>query len=91
MEKWRSYKLSKYSNLKLNCNLDLHVTVYILEVSSLGFVSTSDLSKFCKRAGIRSVPKESLRKLGELCLRCSFFIFCNRHKLWPNNIVEPSV
>ena len=91
LDKSRLYKINKYSNLEENCKLNKPVNVFTLEISSLGFANFSDLNKFCNNAGVFTLDVNSLERSGELSLRCSFFIFCCRHKTWPANITDPIV
>ena len=89
--KSRDYKKAKYSELNVTCDLNAVVNLFTLEVSSLGFLNNLDFGKFCKNAAISNISQQSLRQLGEICLRCSYFIFCCRHKPWPTNITDPIV
>ena len=91
LENSRTYKVNKYSNLKGDCKLNLPVNVFTLEISSLGFANFSDFKKFCINAGVSTIDVDSLRRCGGISLRCSFLIFCFRHKAWPVNITDPIV
>jgi hypothetical protein len=88
-ESSRSFKQSKYSALRLQSTIKMNICVFTLEVSSLGFVASSDLFAFCRSVDLLALPTNAIRRLGEMSLRCSFFIFCNRHKHWPTYLMDP--
>ncbi len=83
------YKIEKYRDPAGSCKRDLPFTVSTAEVSSLGFIPTASLAKFCKDLHIPPYQPSCLKRMGEMALRCSYFIFCCRHKAWPNNPTEP--
>ena len=87
LETSRQYKEAKYSDVKTIENLP--ITVFTIEVSSLGFVRSDGLKKFCKALNITNPTVRSIRRLGEMLLRCSYFIFCSRHKVWPDDPGPP--
>ncbi len=89
VEASRQYKLTKYKNPSASCTLNVPFSVHTAEVTCLGFVPTTDLASFCRDVGIPAIPPSMIRRMGEMSLRCSFFIFCCRHKKWPENITEP--
>lgn len=83
----RLYKEAKYSDVK---TIDkVPVTVFTIEVSSLGFVRSDGLKKFCKALNITNPTMPAVRRLGEMSLRCSYFIFCSRHRVWPHDPGPP--
>ena len=83
----KARKLEKYRNPAGYSLLPYPFKVLTLEVSSLGFLSPRSLNEFCNTTGITPLQPNDLRRLGEMALRCSFFIFCSRHKPWP---IQPS-
>ena len=89
LEKSKLYKLDKYSGARSSCKRDIPCIVSTAEVSSIGFVPIASLRNFCRDIGIPPYPSASLRRLGEMSLRCSFYIFCCRHKPWPGDLTEP--
>ncbi len=89
LEKSKLYKIEKYREASLSCKRNIPCIVNTAEVSSLGFVPSSSLNKFCRDIGIPPYPPASLRRMGEMSLRCSYFIFCTRHKPWPDKPTEP--
>ncbi len=89
LEKSKLYKIDKYKDASLSCKRNISCVVSTAEVSSLGFIPLSSLTKFCRDIGIPTYPPASLRRMGEMSLRCSYFIFCTRHKPWPGNLTEP--
>jgi hypothetical protein len=91
LESSKLYKASKYQNLRVNKAPGVLVKTHSIEVSSLGFVNDLELAKFCRSLGIPVFDRAAIRKMGEISLRCSFFIFCNRHKPWPPDICDPYV
>jgi zinc-binding in reverse transcriptase len=91
LEKSKLYKQLKYSNPQQDCKMPLDFTVLTAEVSSLGFIPLANPNKFCKLVGIPPLPPTTTRQLGETSLRCSYFIFCCRHKQWPTNPTDPFV
>ena len=86
IDKSRTYKIDKYSGLNSDCKLNVQLVVYTLEVSSTGFINNGDLNKFYKRAKVPNINQDCLRRLEELCLRCSFCIFYYMHKPWPYDL-----
>ncbi len=89
LEQSKLYKLDKYKNPTTSCKRQLLFSVLTAEVSSLGFIPTANLTKFCKEVGIPTFTTSALRQMGEMSLRCSFFIFCCRHKIWPATPTDP--
>ena len=89
LEKSKLYKIEKYSEASKACLKRIPCVVNTAEVSSLGFVPTANLNKFCKDIGVPTYPPATVRRMGEMALRCSFFIFCCRHKPWPDDLTEP--
>lgn len=89
IEKSRLYKLDKYKDPTESSKRELTFTVYTTEVSSLGFIPSASLSRFCADVAIPPFPSDTLRKMGEMSLRCSYYIFCCRHKPWPTSPTEP--
>jgi len=89
VEASRQYKLNKYKNPSASSTLSVPFFVHTAEVTCLGFVPTTDLASFCREAGIPPIPPTMVRRMGEMSLRCSFYIFCSRHKKWPENLTEP--
>src|SRR6266568_4007967 len=89
VEASRQYKLNKYKNPSASSTLGVDFSVHTAEVTCLGFVPTTDLTSFCREAGIPPIPPQTVRRMGEMSLRCSFYIFCSRHKKWPENLTEP--
>jgi hypothetical protein len=89
----KQYKKEKYGNLITHCiNPSVsHFSTFTLEVTSLGFVNDLNLNKFCTNLLMPSFSKDTVRKLGEISLRCSYFIFCCRHKDWPTDVSDPYV
>ena len=87
----KSYKVQKYSDIGTQNRLDMPTKLYTIEISSLGFVNDADLCKFCKSINIAPFASDTIRRLGELSLRCSYFIFCCRHKVWPNDMTDPII
>jgi len=83
------YKMEKYKDPASSCKRSIPFVVATAEVSSLGFISTSRLTKFCTSIGVPPYPPDLLRRMGEMALRCSFYIFCCRHKSWPSSPTEP--
>jgi len=87
----KTYKENKYADLGSRHIQACPTKLYTLEISSLGFVNYTSLNKFCKNVGIEPFPDDTIRRLGELALRCSYYIFCCRHKDWPSDISDPYV
>jgi len=85
----RVNKLAKYANPSRSSKEQLTFAVSTVEVSSLGFVHCDGIREFLKRCNLPQLPIKSIRRLGEMALRASFFLFCARHKPWPNNISDP--
>ena len=83
------YKQQKYCNLQAHNLILLPTIVHTLEISSLGFVNDAGLVKLCKLLNLTSPSLYKIRQLGDICLRCSYFIFCCRHKQWPHAISDP--
>jgi len=75
--------------VKRSIKAHLSFQVHTLEVSSLGFVSSASLNKFLRLVGAPPLQVKEIRRLGEMALRCSFFLFCCRHKPWPSDITDP--
>jgi len=80
------YKMTKYHNL-VTIN-EKPVKLFAVEVTNLGFISRTNIIKFCKELSIK-LEKYHLRRACEISLRCSYFIFCYRHKLWPTDVTDP--
>src|SRR6266496_3556051 len=89
LEKSKLYKLDKDKDASRACLRNIPCIVSTAEVSSLGFIPTVNLNKFCRSIGIPHIPPASLGRMGEMSLRCSYYIFCTRHKPWPGNLSEP--
>jgi hypothetical protein len=89
IEKSREYKQSKYQNLTLSKDIKLKLSVDFLEVTSLGFVANNGLLNFCRNLELNNLQTNLSRRLGEASLRCSFYIFCSRHKPWPDALSDP--
>ncbi len=83
------YKMEKYKDPASSCKRPILFEVATAEVSSLGFIPTARLTKFCKNISIPPYPPELVRRMGEMALRCSFYIFCCRHKSWPCSPTDP--
>jgi len=88
-EKSKVYKLNKYSNPSSSSKQLLSFHVHTLEVSSLGFVQSSGFKAFLNSLSLPSLSDSETRRLGEMSLRASFFIFCCRHKPWPSQPCDP--
>ena len=84
----KNYKREKYKNLMLVSNSNYNVKLFAIEISSIGFVQSRGLLALCKDIKI-DLSDATIQKLGEMSLRCSFFVFCNRRKPWPANITDP--
>ena len=82
-------KLKKYTDPSRSAKERLVFHVSTLEVSSLGFVCASGLRKFLADIGAPPLEAAAVRRMGELALRASFFVFCNRHKAWPATVSDP--
>ena len=67
------------------------IQLYTVEITSLGFLQCIDLRKFFMSIFMYNLTDVCVRKLGEISLRCSYFIFCCRHKPWPANMSDPFV
>jgi hypothetical protein len=93
MDKSKQYKEAKYANLqdKYKLGSEVNISYMSLEVSSLGFINSNGIKQFCKLSGLPPLTKETIYKLGEISLRCSFLIFCLRHKPWPTDITDPFI
>ena len=89
LEASRVLKQTKYSDLRLVDTSNKKLHVHTLEVTSLGFVASKDFIKFCNSAHLADMPHYLTRRLGEMALRCSYFIFCCRHKPWGNDVTVP--
>jgi len=89
LESSRLYKVEKYKDPASSCKRAISFEVATAEVSSLGFIPTSRLSKFCHSISIPPYPPDLIRRMGEMALRCSFYIFCCRHKSWPRSPTDP--
>ena len=87
----KMYKLQKYTNAALHVKNNIPTEVCTIEISSLGFVNDSSVNKFCKCLNIPALSQYNIRRLGEISLRCSYFIFCCRHKPWPSDVTDPVV
>src|SRR6266568_3818815 len=85
----KQYKLEKYKHPASSCKRQLSFSVGTAEISSLGFIPTACLTRFCHDVAIPQFLPADLRRMGEMSLRCSFFIFCTRHKAWPAVLSEP--
>jgi hypothetical protein len=81
-------KIRKYADPSKSSKVQLTFHVHTLEVSSLGFVSCASLRKFMFGIGAPPLQAGSVRKLGEMALRSSFYIFCCRHKTWPVGVSD---
>jgi len=90
LETSKSFKLNKYSNPARSSKREIAFSVHTVEVSSLGFIPTTSLSSFCKAIEIPTYTQPDLLRMGEMSLRCSFFIFCCRHGPWPVSPSEPT-
>jgi len=88
----RQYKQTKYNNLQFLDSSNMHqsITVFTLEVTSLGLLDSSDFNAFLKLLVITALSIKVYRRLGEIALRCSYYIFCAPHKAWPINIRLPT-
>ena len=93
IEKSKKYKLEKYGNLENFCKLgeNIQITYMSLEITSLGFINSTDFKNFCKISNLTLNAVDVLPKLGEISLRCSYFIFCLRHKPWPIDVTDPYI
>ena len=87
--KSREYKLTKYSDPSSSSTARLFFHVNTLEVSSLGFVYSTGLHNFLKGLGLPPLQTDQIRRMGEIALRSSFYIFCCRHKPWPATVTDP--
>jgi hypothetical protein len=85
----RENKIRKYADPSQSSKELLTFHVHTLEVSSLGFVCTSGLRKFLANVGAPPLQVDTVGRLGEMALRCSYFVFCCRHKAWPANASDP--
>jgi len=86
----KEYKLAKYSDPARSCRRDnLRFQVHTLEVSGLGFVAIAGLNLFLRSVAVPPLSTKQVRRMGEMALRCSFFIFCCRHRQWPITLSEP--
>ena len=85
------YKLNKYKDPASSCKMPLQFEVHTAEVSSLGFTPLADLTSFYKSLNISPPTPAMMRRVGETALRCSYFLFCLRHKPWPANPTDPYV
>src|SRR6266568_1384119 len=79
----KQYKIEKHNHPSDSCKRQLSFSVGTAEISSLGFIPTASLIRFCRDVAIPQFLPADLRRMGEMSLRCSFFIFCARHKTWP--------
>ena len=75
------YKVNKYRNLVAVNGKRVKITA--IEITNLGFFNCVNFDKFCKETCI-NVEAFCFRRLCEMALRSSYFIFCNRHRAWPN-------
>jgi len=89
LESSKLYKLEKYKDPSASSTLNIPFTVLTAEVSSLGFVPTTSLTRFCRDLGIPPLPPLEVKRMGEMSLRCSYYIFCCPHKRWPSSPSEP--
>jgi len=85
------YKMEKYKNPHQSSKIDIHFLVNTIELSSLGFVCVAGLNKLCRVKQIPGFVSRDIRRMGEIALRCSFFIFSCRHKPWPNDKMDPYI
>jgi len=86
----KEYKHEKYKHPSDSCKVGkMKFHVFTLEISSLGFASCSELSQFLRLIKVPPVSTTHVRRMGEMALRSSFFIFCCRHKPWPANLSDP--
>ena len=81
-------KIRKYADPSKSTKVQLTFHVHTLEVSSLGFVSCASFRKFMFGISAQPLQAGSMRKLGEMALRSSFYIFCFRHKTWPVGVSD---
>ena len=84
----REYKANKYKDLKdlllVPCD---DLKLILLEISSLGFVS-KDISEFKKLLkDLNCDADKVLSVCSQVAIRCSYFIYCRRNKIWP----EPDI
>jgi len=85
----RDNKARKYADPGGSSKERLTFHVHTLEVSSLGFVYSTGLRMFLAGLGVPPLQVETVRRMGEMALRGSFFIFCSRHKPWPACVADP--
>jgi hypothetical protein len=91
LEASKLYKLQKYNNPSEACKASIPFAVHTVEVSSLGFIPIVNLNRFCRDIGIPPYQPVTIRRMGEMALRCSYFLFCFRHKPWPLSPSDPFV
>ena len=77
----KAYKVDKYADIKTKFKLPMPIQLFTVEVTSLGFVHYIDLKKFFMSLFMHNLTDVCVRKLGEISLRCSYFIFCCRQAL----------
>lgn len=89
--KSKQFKRDKYTNLQpIDPSMVKNVSLFTLEITSLGITMLNDLNAFFCSINIDKLPLSTTRRLGEMALRCSYFLFCSRHRVWQSNSNPPS-
>ena len=87
--KSRDYNKSKYVSLKDDINVNVNkFDLITLEITTLGFCAENKtLNKILKNHGIN--VERCFKKMGEVALRASYYIYTCRNKQWSNpNLLE---
>ena len=88
LRKSKDYKLNKYRDIAkalLPREPALHTNLFTIEVSTVGFVAdASELTAFAK---FPKMPRALLTKIANLCLNCSYNIYCNRNSAAQINLM----
>ena len=85
-EKSRTYKETKYQNLKSELLVECEeFRLIFLEITTLGFISKksyNQFSAFLRELGINE--DRTIYKSMETVIRSTYYIFCRRNKVWNN-------
>jgi len=82
LAKSNEFKKNKYKNLEKKLKKKSKLTKLYVEVTSLGFIPKTNeyFTKFMKGNGINIYRMN--KKMCEVALRCSYFIYTQRNSLW---------
>ena len=82
LTKSNTYKKTKYENLENDLKTKMKLTKLYIEVTSLGFIpKTNDsFNKLMKKNEI-NVDRLN-KKMCETALRCSYYLYTQRNKIW---------